>query len=203
MRRSFPFLFLCLFSTLVIAQDTKVNFNDGEFFFAEEDYEEALYAFNQVYQDGYQDNAYVNYRMGACLLQIPGRKAEAIPYLEKAVENVSTDAREGRFGEQFALPDAHLYLGNAYRINMEMEKAIVQYNEFAEFIGPREVILKSYVGQQILSCANALVSFNPPVSYKVGNLGQLNETHPRRYNTVVSNDLQTMAFMGKNPFSIG
>ncbi|MCK4880153.1 MAG: PD40 domain-containing protein [Bacteroidales bacterium] len=203
MRRLFLFTSFCLLSSLILAQSVRVDFNDGEFFLAEEDYEEALYAFGKVYNKGYQDNAYINYRMGLCLINIPGRKTESIPYLEKAEESISTNAKEGKFGEKSAPPVAILYLGNAYRINMEIDKAIEKYNAFAKYIDPKDKTLQAYVDQQIVSCGNALVGTTSPVDYKIGNLGQLQETHTSRYNMMVSGDLQTMAFMGKNPFYSG
>ncbi len=203
MRRLFLFASFCLLSSLILAQNVKVDFNDGEFFLAEEDYEEALYAFGKVYNKGYQDNAYINYRMGLCLINTPGRKTESIPYLEKAIQNISTSVKEGKFGEEDAPPDALLYLGNAYRINMEIDKAIEKYNSFAKYIDPKDVTLQAYVDQQIVACGNALVGTASPVEIKIGNLGQLQETHSSRYNMQVSGDLQTMAFMGKNPFYNG
>ena len=203
MRRPLLLIFFSILATMATAQDVKVDFYDGEFFFAEEDYEEALYAFNQVYNRDYEDNAYINYRIGQCLLQIPGRKTESIPYLEKAVTNISSRSKEGKFDEQYSPPDALLYLGNAYRINQELEKASVQYNDFADHLNPKDVDLKRFVDQQILSCGNAIVSINDPVQYTIGNLGQVNEMHRSMYNIVISDDLQTMAFMGKNPFYNG
>ena len=203
MRRLFLLTTFCLLSSLILAQNAKVDFNDGEFFLAEEDYEEALYAFGKVHNKGYQDNAYINYRMGLCLINIPGRKTESIPYLEKAEQSISTNVKEGKFDEQDAPPDALLYLGNAYRINMEIDKAIEKYNAFAKYIDPKDVTLQAYVDQQIIACGNALVGTASPVEISIGNLGQLQETHSSRYNMQVSGDLQTMAFMGKNPFYNG
>jgi outer membrane protein OmpA-like peptidoglycan-associated protein/tetratricopeptide (TPR) repeat protein len=203
MRRLFLFTSLCLLSSLILAQNVKVDFNDGEFFLAEEDYTEALYAFGKVYNKGYQDNAYINYRMGLCLINIQGRKTESIPYFEKAVQSISTSVKEGKFDEKNAPPDALLYLGNAYRINMEIDKAIEKYNAFAKYIDPKDVTLQAYVDQQIIACGNALVGTASPVEIRIGNLGQLQETHSSRYNMQVSGDLQTMAFMGKNPFYNG
>ena len=156
-----------------------------------------------MYNKGYQDNAYINYRMGLCLINIPGRKTESIPYLEKAEQSISTNVKEGKFDEQDAPPDALLYLGNAYRINMEIDKAIEKYNAFAKYIDPKDVTLQAYVDQQIVACGNALVGTASPVEISIGNLGQLQETHSSRYNMQVSGDLQTMAFMGKNPFYNG
>ena len=94
-------------------------------------------------------------------------------------------------------------IGNAYRINMEVDKALNTYNEFAKYIDPKDQILQAFVDQQIVSCGNLLVGTPDPVEYKVGNLGQLPESHANRYNMVVSDDLSTMAFMGKNPFYNG
>ena len=203
MRRLFLFVSICLLSSVIYAQNVRVDFSDGEFFLAEEDYEEALYAFGKVYNKGNQDNAYINYRMGLCLLNIPGRKTEAIPYLEKAEQDISENVKLGKYGEKQAPPDALLYLGNAYRINMEIDKAIEKYNDFAKYIDPKDVTLKAFVDQQIVACGNALVNTASPVDFRIGNLGQLQETHSSRYNVQVSGDLQTMAFMGKNPFYNG
>ena len=184
-------------------QEAKRDFNDGEFFLAMEDYEEALYAYNQVYRAGYQDNANINYRIGLCLLNIPGRKTEAIPYLEKAVTSISEKYKEGSFKEENAPPDALLYLGNAYRINMELEKACEYYYQFEQYQPGKNDINKAFAEQQVQSCSNAVVAMNNPVEYKLASLGQVHETHRDRYNVVFSNDLQTMAFMGENPFYNG
>ncbi len=129
-----------------------------------------------------------------------GRKTEAIPYLETAVASISERYREGSLKELNAPPDALLYLGNAYRINEEFEKAREKYREYELYLGPKNVLQKAYVSKQIESCDNAVLALNNPKEYTYGNLGQVNETHPNRYNVVVSNDLSTMAFMGKNPF---
>jgi len=189
--------------TAVSGQEAKRDFNDGEFFLAMEDYEEALYAYNQVHRSGYQDNANINYRIGLCLLNIPGRKTEAIPFLEKAVTSISERYREGSFKEENAPPDALLYLGNAYRINMELEKACEYYYQFEQYQTGKNDINQAFAEQQVQSCSNAVVAMNNPVEYKLASLGQIHETHRDRYNVVFSKDLQTMAFMGENPFYNG
>lgn len=203
MRKPFLMLFILLLAITAIGQDVKQDFADGEFFLAEEEYEEALYTYSKVYNSGYQDNVNINYRIGICLLQIPGRKTEAIPYLEKAISSVSEKYSEGSLKEENAPPDAHLYLGNAYRINMEFEKACEQYRLFEEYVGTENSIQSIYANQQILSCSNAVVAMNNPVDFSTGNLGQINRTHAEIYNMVVSHDMQTMAYMGKNPFYNG
>ncbi|MFH0758071.1 MAG: OmpA family protein [Bacteroidota bacterium] len=203
MRRLFLILSALFLVSLVFGQDVKQDFADGEFFLAEEDYEEALYTFTKVFNNGYQDNANINYRIGICLLQIPGRKLESIPYLERAVGSVSEKYSEGSLKEVHAPPDVHLYLGNAYRINLEFEKACEQYRLFEEYVGTEGDIQSIYADQQIITCSNAVVAMNDPVETSVGNLGQINQTHAETYNWVISGDMQTMAYMGQNPFYKG
>ena len=203
MRKPFLALSFLLIAMMTASQDVKVDFADAEFFLALEDYEEALYLFNRVYEAGYQDNANINYRIGICLLQIPGRKTESIPYLEKAVQSVSQRYREGSLRETNAAPDAHLYLGNAYRINMEFEKACEQYRLFEEYVGTTGDILNLYADQQIISCSNAVAAINNPVEFGVGDLGQINFSHENTYNWVISHDQQTLAYMGRNPLYRG
>ena len=86
---------------------------------------------------------------------------------------------------------------------MEIDKAIEKYNAFAKYIEPKNAMLQAYVDQLIVACGNALVGVSSPVEITIGNLGQVQETHSSRYNMQVSGDLQTMAFMGKNPFYNG
>jgi len=203
MRKPFLTLLTLLLTTWAASQDVKQDFADGEFFLAQEDYEEALYTFQKVYNAGYEDNANINYRIGMCMLQIDGRKTEAIPYLEKAVLRVTEKYNEGSLKETNAPVDAHLYLGNAYRINHEFEKACEQYRLFEEYVGTEGDIRAVFADQQIISCSNAVVAMNDPVDASAGNLGQINQTHEETYNWVVSNDLKTVAYMGKNPFYSG
>lgn len=196
----FSFLFVAI---LLNGQyDPKENFYDAEFFFAEEDYAEALYAFTQVYNDGYEDNANINYRIGICLLELDGRKTEAIPYLETAVNNITEKYREGSFKEEAAPPDAYLYLGNAYRIDEQFEKACESYKKFLTYTDettPQTI----YTNLQIDACERAKAAVASEAGYTIGTLGQINSIRAPVYNPVISGDLGTFAFMGRQKFYNG
>ena len=197
-----------LFSFLLIAiflhgqYDPKENFYDAEFFFAEEDYAEALYAFTQVYNDGYEDNANINYRIGVCLLELEGRKTEAIPYLETAIKNITEKYREGSFREEAAPPDAYMFLGNAYRIDEQFEKACENYKKFLAYAeeGTPQYI---YTNIQIDACQRAKEALTSEADYAIGTLGQINAVRAPVYNPVISGDLGTFAFMGRQKFYNG
>jgi len=196
------FPLLTLFVMVNAQYDPKENFYDAEFFFAEEDYSEALYSFTKVYNDGYADNANINYRMGVCMLQIEGRKREAIPYLEKATGNITEKYREGNFKEEQAPPDAWLNLGNAYRIDHQFEKAIESYNTYLDFF-QEETETTIYVRLQIRACEQWKAIDEEKLSYETGTLGQINRIRAPIYNPVVSGDLSTLSFMGRQKFYNG
>jgi len=175
--------------------DPKENFYDAEYFLMEEEYSEALYAFNKVYKAGFQDNANINYRIGICLVNIKGREGEAIPYLRSAMQSLSSTYKEGNFNETNAPYDALLYLGNAYRIAYELDSAINYYEAYEALLTPKNVREKEYTDQQIAACKYAEEQVVAPVPFTTGNLGQLNETNFAISLAVVSGDLNTTAFM--------
>ena len=116
-------------------EEDKINFFDGQFFLAEEDYPEALSAFLKVYRgEDYQDNANLNYLIGVCYLRIKGQKENALKYLEKSVTNVSKNYSEGSFREESAPNESYLLLGNAYRINENLKKAYENYNKYLDVL---------------------------------------------------------------------
>ena len=117
---SIMILSLVIFSTGVSFSQTeedRINFYDGVFFIAEEDYEESLAAFNKLYFGDYKNNSNLNYLIGLCYLKIPGEKSKAIPYLEKAVLNITDKYKESNFKENAAPIEAYILLADAYRIN--------------------------------------------------------------------------------------
>ncbi len=196
------FSFLFIISLLNGQYDPKENFYDAEFFFAEEDYAEALYAFTKVYNAGYEENSNINYRIGVCILQIDGNKKEAIPYLEKATENITTRYREGSFREENAPADAYLQLGNAYRINNQFDEAVKNYEKFLEYEAEGTTSYL-YAELQIQACEKARQAITSKETYDVGTLGQINMIRAPVYNPVVSGDLGTLSFMGRQKFYNG
>jgi outer membrane protein OmpA-like peptidoglycan-associated protein len=170
-------------------------FYEAEFWMVEEAYPDALLEYQKLYTRGYEDNANINYRMGICYLNIPGEKAKAIPYLEKAVNNVTARYKEGIFKETKAPFDAWLYLGNGYRINNQLDKAIECYNEYKELIDDDESEMAHYADKQIEACNNARKAMENPVFHIRENLGEKLNTGNADYNPVISHDENTLIYM--------
>jgi outer membrane protein OmpA-like peptidoglycan-associated protein/tetratricopeptide (TPR) repeat protein len=198
------FLILVLFSgffQLKAQKDPiKEDFFDAEFFLLQEEYKEALYSYQSVYNTGYQENANINYRIGICYLNFRGHKEKAIPYLEKAVKHISTNYKEGNFTETTAPADAWLYLGNAYRIKYQLDDAIDAYNTYIGLLVKGNPIDIEYTKQQIESCILAKEAIKNPAPVLKENLGKKFNNALNNFRCVFSGDNNSMVYMTATKF---
>lgn len=191
MRKIILFTTLFLVSLNFYAQentDPKEIFMDAEYYILYEDYKEALPLYQKLYNSEKHD-AYVNYRIGECYLNIPGLKEKAIPYLEKASENISPKFKEGSFKETTAPEQTLFYLGKAYQINNKLDKAIEYYEKFKSSLEVDDIYNIDYVEQQIQTCLNAKELMNNPLRIRKENLGEpVNDEFPNVRPVVSANE---------------
>jgi outer membrane protein OmpA-like peptidoglycan-associated protein len=195
------FIFLASFSLTAQEKDQaelKEYFLDAEFFFAQEEYTDALYDYLEIYNNGFKDNANINYRIGICYLNILGQKERSIDYLLQASQNTSAKYKVSSLKQLAAPVDAFLYLGNAYRVNNMLDKAIESYNKYKELAtSPGEI---SYATQQIMACNTAIRFMNNALDYRFTNLGDSVNGPSSNYKAVISGDGRTMIYMNELPF---
>jgi outer membrane protein OmpA-like peptidoglycan-associated protein len=180
------------------AADLKEYFYDAEFFFAQEEYADALFDYMELYNNGYKDNANINYRIGICYLNIPGQKDKSISYLLEAITNVSKRYNESTLKQKSAPFDTWLFLGNAYRVNNKLNDAIGAYNKYKELVGTVEEI--KYTDQQIAACNTAIQFMETPQKLKFINLGDSVNGNSSDFKGVISGDGRTLLYMNELPF---
>jgi outer membrane protein OmpA-like peptidoglycan-associated protein len=178
--------------------DLKEYFLDAEYFLAQEEYMDALHDYLELYNNGYKENANINYRIGICYLNIPGQKDKAIDFLLEALKSVSPKYKESSIKQTNAPVDAYLYLGNAYRVNNQLSKAIETYTHYKELAGQSEEI--KFADQQITACNTAIRFMDNPLKVRITNLGDSINGTSSNYKAVVSEDGLTMAYMNELPF---
>src|SRR3989339_912597 len=100
-------------------------------------------------------NANVNYCIGICFMKTKYDKKKAIPFLEKAVTRVSSKYQEGTYEEKKAHIDAWLYLGQAYRMNNDLDKALEAFDAYKKLLPPKDKKNHSVVDSEIEACKNA------------------------------------------------
>jgi outer membrane protein OmpA-like peptidoglycan-associated protein/tetratricopeptide (TPR) repeat protein len=181
-------------------ENLKEIFMDAEFFFINEDYSEALSNYQQIYKRGYQENGNINYRIGQCYLNITGEKGKAISYLEKAVKLTDSRYLEGAFKETHAPNDAYFYLGKAYRIDNQFDKAIENYQAFKKMYEGKDAERINLVNQEIEACKYAVSQILKPENVYTQEIGRPVSTGNRDVFPVVSGDKNSIVYITKLKF---
>jgi tetratricopeptide (TPR) repeat protein len=179
--------------------DPEEMFSEGEYFFLSEEYEEALYYYLQLI-GVFPDHANYNWKAGNTYLQIPGQEFLAIPYLEKAIARTSIKYKKRKFKEKNAPHHAYFMLGNAYRYNNELEKALEIYDIFVnskEYEGNYNLRI---VETEIASCNRAKIIRDDPVNASFTKLQDPVNTSGDNTNAVTSGDGNTMVFVTELKF---
>ena len=104
-------------------------FEDGDYFFAREEYQEAAYLYGQLLRLE-PDNHNAHYKLGMAYLNIEGEEEKAIEHFLKATENTSLRYRKNYYKEKDAPRHTWFFLGNAYRINNQLAEALEAYDTF-------------------------------------------------------------------------
>ncbi len=179
--------------------DDEEQFDDAEFFFASEEFDEAFYIFKQLINK-FPENSNLNFRTGMCLLNIEGREKDALPFFQNAVKNTTLIYRERNFDVKKAPYHAWYYLGNAYRINNQLEDALDSYNTFLELENFEEEYNIEIVANEIKACERAKIIKDNPVNLVKENLGELINTGDNISRPVVNINETVMCFMQEQRF---
>jgi len=177
-------------------KDFKQIFKEADyFFFSEQNYDQAAPLF-LLLLDMEPDNANLNYKVGVCNLNIPGKKAKAVPFLEKAVLNMTKNYLFN-YKEKKAPEEAQFYLGYAYQINNQTEQAIATYKKFKSNLAAADYLNIEYIDQQIRSCKVAQEFRSNPENYAEVPLNEKINAFPFNFNPAVSGNGRQMVYTVK------
>lgn len=199
MKYALVFIFSYLIS-LPICQaqqtDKEELFKDAEYFFWSEDYQEALYYYLQLAKQD-SGNANFNFKIGECYLNIPGKEPMGIPYFEKSIKNLTKkkEYKKKSFTERRAPLHALFYLGNAYRINNELDKALETYDRFISSPWYEGEYNITVVENEIESSERAKIIKDSPTNIRQHNVGSPINSELDEFNPVLSADGKTLVFV--------
>lgn len=158
---------LILIITVVHGQDkkrVKRLFKDAEEHLLYEEFDMALPLYQELIDIGW-DNANINFSIGICYLNNKNQYDQAIPYLVKAVEDISLNYREGNYKEESAPEEAWFYLAKAYRLTEKYDKSIEAYKKYKSYLGVGDVYYHDFVDLQIRTCNTAQQMMGNPVNF--------------------------------------
>jgi outer membrane protein OmpA-like peptidoglycan-associated protein len=113
---------------------------------------------------------------------------------------VSEKYLEGSFRETKAPVEAWFYLGTAYRVNNELDKALEAYLTFKQLLKSKDVEGHKLVDQEIFATRNAKTMMDNPILTVKTNLGETINSGEFQFSPVVSTDGNHMAYMSKLRF---
>jgi len=198
-------IFLVLVTAVTMSLQAQDNtrleeaFFDAEYFLLNGDYADALPYYQGLYS-AQPENAMIAYRIGLCYLNIEGKKNLAIGYLERASEKMTSRFREGVLKQTEAPYDALYFLGDAYRINYQFEKAAEAYTRYRGTLLPNDVENMMLIDQELSACRNAPAMMANPVQYTIENLGPVINDAKDNFMPVISSDGKSMAYMSSMKF---
>ena len=176
-------------------------FLEAESYHLFEEFNEALPLYLELLKDQ-PENAFLNYRIGTCYLNIPGEKQMAIEYLERAIEDLDNRDRRPTIRTTRAPLDALFFLANAYHIDYQFEKALEMYERFRGSLDP-SIYNIDIVDEHIQASLNAIISTEDPVFFLEENLGERINTRFSETNPVVSGNKSIFVFTRKMQFYDG
>ena len=195
------FIIIILLSLEVYCQDKidlEKTYYDAEFLSIYNKYEEAISLYLMVLENG-MNNANIQYKVGLTYLKIPGKKLLAIPYLKEAAQSTSLKYKEElSFHEKKAPVETFLYLGEAYQINNELDKALENYRHYLTLISSISGDTK-VINRKIKSCNIALEMRKSPIDID-SKILQFSLPDKVLSNAAFSADGKFVVFNGKRKY---
>ena len=93
------------------------------------EFSEALPLLLRLEKSGYRSSN-ISYKIGECYLNIPGYEKLSIPYLINALKDTALNFNNETSSNDHAPVKAYLVLGDAYRINGNLDEAKKNYEIF-------------------------------------------------------------------------
>lgn len=146
-------------------------FVDAEYYLLYEEYRDALPLYQEIYK-AFPTNYNLAYRIGICYLHIPSERNKAISYFEKAIQNTTSDYKEGYFTENKAPRETFLHYGRALRINNNFPKALNAFDTYKSMLKTEEKDELRIVNKEIESIAFAQEMLAKPKNHSIKSVGR-------------------------------
>lgn len=200
MKKIVLFLTLAL-SISAVASNTGLGDFNQKFLEANQLMEEKLWGESiDIWQELYSmntTNGNVNYKLGYCYLQTPNDKLKSLDFLKTAT-SMEYAKKYDPFDptEENAPVDATYYLGRAYHLNYEMDKAIETYNTLLSNISAKHRLTKM-AKRQIEMCEEAKRQVAEPKNFVISNVGPVINGLTNEYSPVISLDESALFFTSR------
>ncbi|NUM49536.1 MAG: PD40 domain-containing protein [Flavobacteriales bacterium] len=196
MKKYFLFTSLLFLELSLFSQDKfRERFYEANTMMEERYYEAALPIWLNLLEQQ-PDNNNLNYKVGVCYINTGNQKRKALQYLEKAIQNTTSNYDIFSHTEKKAPVETHYYYARALHLNMEFDKAIEHYKNFKTYITKKHYLWDE-TDMEVKRTEYAKIAVANPVNLKVQNLGpKINTIYPE-YSPVISIDESAIYFTSR------
>ena len=168
-------------------------------------YANAIPIFLKLYKKD-TTNLNLAFKLGVCYQSSRRFKAECIYYFSKAASSVTANYKGGSYKERSAPIIAIKYLGDAYHLDYQFDKAIQTYEKYISVMEQSKKTDKVVLAEamhEIEMCKTGKRIILEPVNMKIETLGNnLNSTYSD-YSPVLSADQKTIFFTSRRVETTG
>lgn len=141
-------------------------------------------------------NHNINHQMGECYIQLGNDKLNALKYLVKAERKISKNYKDGEPEETEAPIETKFYLGIAFHLNSEFDKAIERMESFRRKAGKYHKLYNAAV-LALAQSQNAKDLIRKKKNYLITNIGEPINSRFSDYNPAVTADENMIFFTSK------
>ncbi|MEX0986289.1 MAG: tetratricopeptide repeat protein [Bacteroidales bacterium] len=186
-------------NTLAQDETPRDFFEDGDFFFAREEYEEAAYLYSQLLKSE-PENHNGHYKLGMAYLNMEGEEHRAIDHFLKATENISLKYRKNYYPEKRAPHHTWFFLGNAYRITNRLQEALEAYEKFRSVNNFEKLYNARITDEEIKAVGRAKIIQDAPLDLYSFCFEEPLNTGGTEYKAVMSSNEKVMVWMNSQKF---
>ncbi len=178
------------YNSKVLVGDESELLDNAEFYFSEKNYTRALPLF-LIIDEAHPEEHYFKYMAGQCCISIDLERKNAIKYLTD-IENTEN---------AYIKRNIFLYLGKAYHINNEYERAIDYFNK--QLAVTTSVADQLLIKQYIEQCKNGEKILKDKIVLEVHNIGSEINSSASEYVPLITSDGSVIIFTYRGSRSLG
>jgi len=177
------------------------KFLKGEQLIEKGDFPSALVTYKELLAEE-PDNANLNFKTGFCYLNTVLEKTKAIEYLEKAIQDINSNADIDNPDELAAPPEALFFLAKAYHHDYQFTKAIKIIDSLKTLMPNYKKDFTENIDELEQYCKNGQILMKYPIKMQITNLGGTINTEFDEHSPVFSADEQVLIFTSKRKSEI-
>lgn len=140
-----------------------------------------------------EGNGNVNYKAGLCYLNIANEREKALPFLQDAEKDISKSYDPFSFMEKRAPVETYYYLGKAYHVNQQLDKALETYALY-QTTAHKKHVLQPEAALGVAQAQIAKKMVGDPKNFKIELIQDGLNSEYDEYSPVVTLDESAMFF---------